>query len=371
MKIAIYHNLPPGGAKRVLCEEVKYLSLRNELFLYELSSTDEVHFSLKDYVKKIFRYQYDSQTIVHGFWPRLKKDFGDFFLLPKIHQQIGREIDKENFDVVLVHPDQLTQAPFLLRFLRTPRVYFAEEVLRFVDEYQFRLPSFVKGPKRWYEGIVRYQRRNIDQENAEKASMILTNSHFIAEAIFRRYGITAKVCYPGVDSTVFKPLSSKILNKLFFVAPKIESSGYDLLNQALEIIPSGIKPKVSFVSPEKGKMRLTDEEMAREYSSSLATLALSRLETFGLAPIESMACKTPVIAVNEGGHRETIINDVTGFLVDPEPKSIAAKIIKLANDHGLRKKMGEEGREYVLKNFSWKRHNEILETALKEVSLKK
>ena len=56
---------------------------------------------------------------------------------------------------------------------------------------------------------------------------------------------------------------------------------------------------------------------------------MSRFETFGLIPLESMGCGTPVVATNIGGHRETVVNDVTGFLVDPDPKEIANKINEL------------------------------------------
>ena len=33
MKIAVFHNLPAGGAKRVIFEQVKYLSKKNEALL--------------------------------------------------------------------------------------------------------------------------------------------------------------------------------------------------------------------------------------------------------------------------------------------------------------------------------------------------
>jgi len=38
-------------------------------------------------------------------------------------------------------------------------------------------------------------------------------------------------------------------------------------------------------------------------------------EDFGMSPVESMACGTPVIGVDEGGLKETIIDGKTGKLI--------------------------------------------------------
>ena len=45
-------------------------------------------------------------------------------------------------------------------------------------------------------------------------------------------------------------------------------------------------------------------------------------EDFGMSPVESMACGTPVIGVDEGGLRETIIQNKTGKLIQiPDSES--------------------------------------------------
>ncbi|MBC7503770.1 glycosyltransferase [Candidatus Gracilibacteria bacterium] len=53
-------------------------------------------------------------------------------------------------------------------------------------------------------------------------------------------------------------------------------------------------------------------------SGSIASICVSKYEDFGMVAIESMACGIPVIAVNEGGYRESIGEGKTGYLVDPE-----------------------------------------------------
>lgn len=68
-------------------------------------------------------------------------------------------------------------------------------------------------------------------------------------------------------------------------------------------------------------------------------------EPFGLVAIEAMACGTPVIAFKKGGLAETIIDGVTGFLVDTIDEMVAKmKIIDLID----RKKC----REHIEKNFT-------------------
>ena len=59
----------------------------------------------------------------------------------------------------------------------------------------------------------------------------------------------------------------------------------------------------------------TDEQIRELYRSSRATL-LPGIEDFGIVPVESQACGTPVVALNAGGARETVIDGETGVLVD-------------------------------------------------------
>ena len=50
------------------------------------------------------------------------------------------------------------------------------------------------------------------------------------------------------------------------------------------------------------------------------------LEPFGYAPLEANACGLPVIAVAEGGVRESIQDGINGLLVEHEPRSMARAI---------------------------------------------
>lgn len=78
----------------------------------------------------------------------------------------------------------------------------------------------------------------------------------------------------------------------------------------------------------------------------------SRTEGLGIVLLEAMSLRLPVIATNIGGIPEVVIHNETGILVPPErPSELARAIVKLLSDPEKMRKMGEQGRERVLKHF--------------------
>jgi glycosyltransferase involved in cell wall biosynthesis len=70
-----------------------------------------------------------------------------------------------------------------------------------------------------------------------------------------------------------------------------------------------------------------------------------RLEPFGYAPLEANACGLPVIAVAEGGVRETVEDGVNGLLVENDPPCMAAAIERLMADDPLHQRLSEGAAE--------------------------
>jgi len=56
-------------------------------------------------------------------------------------------------------------------------------------------------------------------------------------------------------------------------------------------------------------------------------VAVSVDEDFGLTPVEAMASGKAVIAVNEGGYKETVVDGTTGWLVPPDSAPLAQAIL--------------------------------------------
>ncbi|TKJ17507.1 mannosyl transferase [Candidatus Woesearchaeota archaeon B3_Woes] len=52
------------------------------------------------------------------------------------------------------------------------------------------------------------------------------------------------------------------------------------------------------------------------YANCKGFITTSKDEDFGMAPVEAMASGKPVIAPNEGGYKETVVDGVTGKLID-------------------------------------------------------
>lgn len=77
-------------------------------------------------------------------------------------------------------------------------------------------------------------------------------------------------------------------------------------------------------------------------------------EPFGITPLESMACGTPVIGSNVGGIKYSIEDGKCGFLVPPnDPDTLACRLRKLLTDDGLRKSMRVHGLKRVNTGFTW------------------
>ena len=93
-------------------------------------------------------------------------------------------------------------------------------------------------------------------------------------------------------------------------------------------------------------------EVQEKLSQADLFLLPSRLESFGLAALEAMACETPVIATNVGGLPEVVENGVDGYLVEPGDVKTAGKYaIELLSRADRGREMGQLARVHARKKF--------------------
>jgi len=81
--------------------------------------------------------------------------------------------------------------------------------------------------------------------------------------------------------------------------------------------------------------------------------------------LEASAAGLPVIAVNEGGPREIVAHDETGWLVDATPDALADAAFRLAQDAARRRQMGAAGQARVAQIYTWPRGAQDFLSALR------
>ena len=98
------------------------------------------------------------------------------------------------------------------------------------------------------------------------------------------------------------------------------------------------------------------DERARLLRASWAFALPSHLEAMPMAVLEAMAAGLPVVATNVGGIPTAVSHGVSGFLVEPrDPGALAQSLDALLANAGMRRSMGEAGRNRATEFFSAER----------------
>ncbi len=360
MRIAIFHELHEGGARRAVNEFAKRLKRQHEVDLYVVDEEEEK--AEKKFFNKMFFYKFTPKKWVGGNWKvRLCKDTVELYRLRKLHQQIASTINKNNYNLAFIHPSKYTQAPFILRFIKSKKIYYCQEQLRMV--YEDHLSKLkLDFPRKLYELFNRFLRKKIDSENLKKADIVLANSYFTKSNVLTAYNIKSKVCYMGVDLSTFKQEELKKDIDVLFMGAKDYINGYPLFLEALQ----KINRKNVVIKVIDGIRWINDSELVDFYNRSKVILTLGLNEPFGLVALEGMACGVPIIALNEGGYRETVVNNQTGFLVPRDSSIIADRITFLLNDEKKLTGMGVAARKHIENNWTWEKRIKDLESVLME-----
>jgi glycosyltransferase involved in cell wall biosynthesis len=362
MRIAFFHELHKGGARRASNEFAKIIKDVHSVDLYlvdEFSQENE-----RQYYNNVNLFIFKPKLWTGKNWKnKLYKDTVELYKLYKLHQKIAEQINNKKYDLAFVQGSKYTQAPFILRFLRVRTIYYCQEPLRMVYEEALKINRNIGFFKYYYERINRLFRKIIDKSNIVHADLVLANSGYTKQNIFKAYGIVAKVCYMGVDVNVFNPQNVNKRYDVLFVGAYGYMDGYPLVNEII----SKYHPefKLAILASEK-KWINNDREMGKLYSKSKIALALGINEPFGLIPLEAMACGVPVVAVNEGGYKETIISKKTGYLLPRDPRQIFETIKNLLSNKDQLKAMSINARKHVSDSWTWDKSAQKLLQIIKD-----
>lgn len=97
------------------------------------------------------------------------------------------------------------------------------------------------------------------------------------------------------------------------------------------------------------------KDMPRLIASSDIFVMPSMMEGLGVAVLEALAARKPVIASAVGGLKESVINGKTGLSVPPgDPDALSNAIMKLLGDNDLAQKLAAAGQEHARNKFSIK-----------------
>jgi len=103
------------------------------------------------------------------------------------------------------------------------------------------------------------------------------------------------------------------------------------------------------------------QKIANLYANCKGLITASMDEDFGKTAIEAMASGKPVIAPNEGGYKETVINGKTGILIDDinEDKIISSVALLSKNTKKFKNACLERAKKFNIRIFSRKLKREI------------
>ena len=120
MKIAIFHNLKPGGALLTLCQISKILNKTHSVDIYCLNDNTPQNISNNIFV---FPLKQTNNILQHILQVSTE--------LVSLNKKIAGIIENCKYDLLLVFPCILTQAPYLLKSIKkTKMVYFFLESKR-------------------------------------------------------------------------------------------------------------------------------------------------------------------------------------------------------------------------------------------------
>ena len=102
--------------------------------------------------------------------------------------------------------------------------------------------------------------------------------------------------------------------------------------------------------------------------TDIAVMPSTEKESFGLVAAEAMMAKKPVVAANHGGLMEIVVDNETGYLIEPNSKEAFKDALqKLISNPNIRANFGENGFQRAIKKFSVENYVRKIEDILENI----
>ncbi|MFC1515901.1 glycosyltransferase [Thermodesulfobacteriota bacterium] len=135
---------------------------------------------------------------------------------------------------------------------------------------------------------------------------------------------------------------------------QIAGDGPEKTALARQVTELGLNDRVKFL----GSMK--KESLPQLYRSSDVVIFPSVIaeggdrEGFGLVLVEALGCECATVTTDLPAMRDIIVDGKTGLVVPQKNvQKLARGVISLLDDPALRRKLGKEGRGYVVKRYDW------------------
>ncbi len=383
LKIAVFHNLPSGGAKRSLYTYVNYLTQQGHIVdVFIPETANEEYLPLDSVANNLIKYDVKPSFFrekiysIFSYVPAIIKRVSVNNVM-KTEQKIAEDLNDSSYDIVYCEQDQFTMTPIIFKYLTKPSIYYCqqpirnEQILKQINNQKTKAGIFnhplIRPFSDMFVNYVETRDYERDIEFAEYSTNLLANSYYSHENILRQYGKNALVSYIGVDNKKFIPLNLKRDNYVLSVGTCIPPKGYDFIIRSISHIPEDIRPELVIVGNSSDELwvdylrklaeeknvdldiltMISDDELIQLYNKAKLVVYAPYLEPFGYIPLEAMACGTPVVGVKEGGLRESILHNKTGLLTQRNEKDFANAVIKLLKDEELWNKLSSTGIKYI------------------------
>jgi glycosyltransferase involved in cell wall biosynthesis len=193
-------------------------------------------------------------------------------------------------------------------------------------------PGRGSGLERLLAPWVAHRFRIWDRVSADRVDLFVADSKHVRDRIAKHYRRPSRVIYPPVDTVFFAPAPGSAPAVSAADAPYLVVSAlvpYKGVERAIRVANRrGLPLRIVGSGPERQRLGamagptvrfdewLSMDALREAYRGSRA-LIQAHEEDFGIAPLESMACGRPAIALRRGGAGE-VVAPGTGILFDEE-----------------------------------------------------
>lgn len=348
-----------AGAERVMTEILKVFP-KSDLFAV-------IDF-LSDESRQHFLGKHAQTTFIQKF-PKAETKYRNY--LPFMPLAI-EQLDVSAYDVilssshavakgVLTGPDQLH-----ISYVHSPIRYAWDLQHQYLREL-----GLTKGIKAIIVRWLLHKIRMWDYRTANGVDHFVANSKFIARRIHKVYGRDADVIYPPVDTDRFTLRENK--DDFYFTASRmVPYKKIDLIVEAFSHMPNK-KLVVIGDGPDMQKIKskatsnieilgYQPNSVMQDHMQRAKAFVFAAEEDFGITPVESQACGTPVIAFGKGGALETInsihsANPTGAFFDKQEVSSVITAVEDFERNQDLF--LPENCRNQALKFSNQRFHTEI------------